>query len=117
MNKQSHPALIKKEHYTGLTFKVKYKLPAHEQHRSWDHVTTDTPPNMWCNAGGDGGFWDNSYHHSDENGQWKEVTCHLSVANVGLNTNNSVRYKWVSISMHLERTSGTLTFNGKWRVS
>ena len=98
--------------YTGLAFKVKYKLPAHEQHRSWDWVTLDVLKDSWAHAGGDGGFWDNSYHHSDADGQWKEVTCHLAVGNVGLNTSDGYRNTWPSITMHLARTSGTLSFDG-----
>jgi uncharacterized repeat protein (TIGR02543 family) len=105
--------------YTLLTIKVWYLLPAHEQHRSWEWVTVDKPTfsdpskdiTFYC--GGNDGFWDNSYHDTQEH--WKSVNIHVSTGLVGVASSDRdgwKTYDWCSINLNLEKPSRSIYYNG-----
>ena len=101
--------------YTVLKFKIKMKIPAHQEHRYGDQVTADTVNDVECGSYGDGGFWSQSGHRSyDDNDV--EVECRMSVMNTGLTTlyNNGsfYRYSWPSMTMHLVRLDRNVTYDG-----
>ena len=101
--------------YTLLTIKVWYLLPAHEQHRSWEWVTVDKPVfsdpskdiTLYC--GGNDGFWENSYHDTQEH--WKSVNIHVSTGLVGVasaDRDGWKTYDWCSINLILEKPSRSI---------
>ena len=105
--------------YTLLTIKVWYLLPAHEQHRSWEWVTVDKPTfsdpskdiTLYC--GGNDGFWENSYHDTQEH--WKSVNIHVSTGLVGVasaDRDGWKTYDWCSINLNLEKPSRSIYYNG-----
>ena len=105
--------------YTLLTIKVWYLLPAHEQHRSWEWVTVDKPTfsdpskdiTFYC--GGNDGFWENSYHDTQEH--WKSVNIHFSTGLVGEASSDRdglKTYDWCSINLNLEKPSRSIYYNG-----
>lgn len=105
--------------YTLLTIKVWYLLPAHEQHRSWEWVTVDKPVfsdpskdiTLYC--GGNDGFWENSYHDTQEH--WKSVNIHVSTGLVGVasaDRDGWKTYDWCSINLNLEKPSRSIYYNG-----
>ena len=105
--------------YTLLTIKVWYLLPAHEQHRSWEWVTVDKPVfsdpskdiTLYC--GGNDGFWENSYHDTQEH--WKSVNIHVSTGLVGVasaDRDGWKTYDWCSINLNLEKPSRSVYYNG-----
>jgi hypothetical protein len=105
--------------YTLLTIKVWYLLPAHEQHRSWEWVTVDKPVfsdpskdiTLYC--GGNDGFWENSYHDTQEH--WKSVNIHVSTGLVGVSSADRdgwKTYDWCSINLNLEKPSRSIYYNG-----
>ena len=115
-----------RNNYTLLTIPIKYYLPAHEQHRSWDHVTVNKPISVnpdeditfYC--GGNDGFWDSSEHSSQ--GDWRYINIHISTALVGTSSTNNKTdanpdggwrtYDWCSINLNLEKAGRSIYFNG-----
>ena len=76
-------------------------------------VFSDPSKDITLYCGGNDGFWENSYHDTQEH--WKSVNIHVSTGLVGVasaDRDGWKTYDWCSINLNLEKPSRSIYYNG-----